>query len=496
MKKWLSLILCAVLMVSATAAFGETEITDLGYPIDFSEEPYEVRMVITIPASVPAQEQVDRIAEKISELTLRDLNMTLKLEILTYPQYFQTIPLELATREKLDIFATQYGDAAQYALNGYVVDLAPLLDTCGPHMLSTYTSDTIAKACSLNGFLVGMPAHKENNIQKSFIIRTDILEKYEIDPAGIKTLDDINAAFEKISAGEPDRWMLTAGKSMNVPILSDSSIGSGSGVCLMGTAEEPVAVNFYATEEYAAWLHQMREWYEKGWVNPAAATDEQAVLTFLMGQSISYLHGYAHPLTEPELEIVSGFDITLIPISEQLCTTASCAEISFSVSAGSPAPEKAVMMLDYLMTQPAAANLLNWGVEGVDYVVKDGIADFPEGMDATTVGYHFAQGWMIPNQFICTPWVTGPNAYADTVAYNAAAKESAALGFFFDPSNVMNELAAIGNVASEYVDALNTGSVDPDEYLPEFLQALDDAGMQTMIDEVQRQLDAFLAAKD
>ncbi len=493
MKKWLSVLLCFALLAAAVPAFGET--TDLGYPIDFSEEPYEVRMTLAIPAAAPAEEQVKRISEKVSELTLRDLNMTLKLEILTYPQYFQTIPLELATKEKLDIFAMQYGDGPQYALSGYVVDLNPLLDTYGPHMVGTYSSEATAKVCSVGDFLIGLPAHKENNIQKSLIIRTDMLEKYQIDPAGIKTLDDVNAAYETIAAGEPGLWMVTAGKSMNIPILSDNSIGVSSGACLMGVADEPVVTNLFATEEYASWLHLIRGWYEKGWVNPAAATDEQAVLTFLMGQSISYLHGYAHPLTESEIENVAGFDVTLIPLSDQLCTSASCAEISFAVSAGSKAPEKAVMMLDYLMTQPAAANLLVWGVEGEDYVEKDGLLDYPEGVDPTAV-YHFGQGWMIPNQFITTPWVsTGKDVYEQVIAYNANAKESVALGFNFDPAPVMNELAAIGNVQSEYFDALNTGSVDPDEYLPEFLQALDDAGMQTVLDEVQRQLDAFLDAK-
>lgn len=495
MKKWLSLILCAVMLLTTLTAFGE--MTALGYPVDFNEEPYEVRMVITIPASVPAKEQVDRIAEKISELTLKDLNMTLKLEILTYAQYFQTIPLELATREKLDLFVVSYEQAAQYALSGYVVDLAPLLDKYGPNIVSTYASEAVAKACSLNGFLVGMPAHKENCIQKSIIFRTDILEKYQIDPSSITDEASLNAAFATIAAGEPAMWVTTMGKDMDSLPIADHSVGVNSGVCLMGMAEQAVAENFYATEEFAAWLHMVREWNQKGWINPAAATDDQAILTFLMGQTASYLHNYAHPLTEAEIETACGFDVTLIPLSAPLSTSASSAAMNMSIATGSQAPEKAMMMLDYLMTQPAAANLLNWGVEGVDYVEKDGLLDFPEGKDATTVGYHFAQGWMIPNQFICTPWVTpGATVYSDVIAYNATAKESIALGFTFNPSNVLNELAAIGNVRSEYYNALNTGAVDPDEYLAEYLQALDDAGMQKVIDEVQSQLDAFMAAKN
>ena len=69
------------------------------------------------------------------------------------------------------------------------------------------------------------------------------------------------------------------------------------------------------------------------------------------------------------------------------------------------------------------------------------------------------------------------------------------MGFVLDNSNILTELAAVANVNEEYLNALNTGAVDPDVYLPMFLQAQEEAGMQTIIDEIQRQLDAFIASK-
>ena len=43
----------------------------------------------------------------------------------------------------------------------------------------------------------------------------------------------------------------------------------------------------------------------------------------------------------------------------------------------------------------------------------------------------------------------------------------------------------------EFGKALYTGSVDPDEYLPKLLEKLDDAGIQTVIDEMQKQVDVW-----
>lgn len=52
-------------------------------------------------------------------------------------------------------------------------------------------------------------------------------------------------------------------------------------------------------------------------------------------------------------------------------------------------------------------NLLNWGEEGVDYVVEDeenGIINYPDGVTADNVGYSYNCGWELPNQFIAYKW--------------------------------------------------------------------------------------------
>ena len=52
-----------------------------------------------------------------------------------------------------------------------------------------------------------------------------------------------------------------------------------------------------------------------------------------------------------------------------------------------------------------------------------------------------------------------------------------------------------GTVISQYNGALSSGSGDPEELLPQFLEALDDAGIDDVIAAKQEQLDAFLAEK-
>jgi putative aldouronate transport system substrate-binding protein len=78
---------------------------------------------------------------------------------------------------------------------------------------------------------------------------------------------------------------------------------------------------------------------------------------------------------------------------------------------------------------------------------------------------------------------------------NNSAVVSPLLGFSFDPEPVKSELAQCQAVMDEFKGGLFTGAVDPDVVLPQFLEKLEKAGAQKIVDEAQRQIDAWKASK-
>ena len=56
-------------------------------------------------------------------------------------------------------------------------------------------------------------------------------------------------------------------------------------------------------------------------------------------------------------------------------------------------------------------------------------------------------------------------------------------------------MAACDSVVEKYALALESGSVDVDTLLPEFIAELKAAGIDEVVQEAQRQLDEFLAQK-
>ena len=78
---------------------------------------------------------------------------------------------------------------------------------------------------------------------------------------------------------------------------------------------------------------------------------------------------------------------------------------------------------------------------------------------------------------------------------NDSAKLSPAFGFTLNTDNVKTEVTAITNVENQFKYGLIYGELDPEVYIPQFIEALEGAGINHVIAEAQTQLDAWAAAK-
>ena len=81
------------------------------------------------------------------------------------------------------------------------------------------------------------------------------------------------------------------------------------------------------------------------------------------------------------------------------------------------------------------------------------------------------------------------------LTFNKEGVKSKAFGFSYNTEPVSSELAALKNVQEKYRNSLETGSVDPEEYLPMYEEDLKKAGLDKLIAEKQKQLDEWLAGQ-
>ena len=159
-------------------------------------------------------------------------------------------------------------------------------------------------------------------------------------------------------------------------------------------------------------------------------------------------------------------------------------------------PEAAVKFLNLMYTDKEVVDLLNYGIEGSDYVVKDdGTYGYPKGYDSTNVGYHIDMTWLFGNQYLAGVWEgDDPESREISKEINAEASKSATFGFSADVSEFGTQIAAITSAVNEYAGTLQNGlAQDVDATLEEFLQKLNAAGIDQVADGVQAQLDAWIS---
>ena len=79
--------------------------------------------------------------------------------------------------------------------------------------------------------------------------------------------------------------------------------------------------------------------------------------------------------------------------------------------------------------------------------------------------------------------------------FNKEATKPCFYGFVFDSTPVQQQIAAVKTVEEQYAALVSCGATDVEPTLTEFREKLKKAGVQDIIDEVQKQYDAFKAKK-
>ena len=476
----------------SSAASGSTASNDEG-------DPYTVTLVL----QGSQQQDEERIEEKINEILEPELNAKLDIVVLPWASATQQLQLMLSGDEKIDLLYTNASTAVQYMHSGQIMDMSELIDKYGTNLKDIYGEDII-KSNNVDGFVYGVPNQIERGSIPAIFMRKDLVEKYNINTDDIKEPQDMEKVFETVQAGEPDMTMLYSINEGDTPLtrlFRGDSLGD-SNYCgvLMDQANSTTVENFFATDWFKDTTTMLYDWYKKGYISQDAGTNTENWRTVCKAGNLFSLFFAYHPGTPVEFQSSTGYEFEIVPFYDKpMINSSSYSNIIFSVAQNSENPDKAMQVLDYIYGSPEIMNLLNWGEEGTDYVVEDednGIINYPDGVTADNVGYSFNCGWELPNQFIAYKWDgSDPQLWDKMQEFNDSGIESKALGFIFDNSEYTNQVSALSNVVKQYSGALYSGSGDPEELIPQFLEALDDAGINDVIAAKQEQLDAFLADK-
>lgn len=391
-----------------------------------------------------------------------------------------------------------WNDYARNVSAGNLLDLTELLENY-PALKETVV-DTAWAGTKVNGRVYAIPHMKDIGYEVFWILNSNYFLKEkgfekdldisfnEIEPYLKAYKEDYPDDYPiKIPATGLTSWQNALADWLSMDILV------GLDWAAQGTDREHEVL---CALEIPAWQERLRtlhKWYELGYINPDAAElssvprAEAGVVQSGQGwfgaESV-----WANVIKEPVY--ISRYDGVYL-------STSSIRGSMTAVSAYSEHPAEALKLIELMNTDPWYRDTARYGIEGKHYIrnydgtvirTADGSANV--GVQAYAQG-HYTLGSLEASLFPEVP--TDTHQWEKTMASYANATLSAAMGFTPDLSSVTPECEAIKQVIEAYRPQLYTGTADPDELIPEMLESMKEAGLDKVIDEIQRQLDAFLA---
>jgi putative aldouronate transport system substrate-binding protein len=414
-----------------------------------------------------------------------------------FGDYNQRIPLVLASpSEPLDmmtLFPVAGMPFNSFIQQGQLRELSDLVANYGQGLVQAVGQRNI-DAAKMNGGIYGIPTIKDMAGGFGLIITQEYVDKYNIDLNTIKTLEDVGMVMARIKQAEPNFYPLAVSNTAdNCSIgIPHDTLGDDLGV-LVG--QERKVTNIYERPEYRQIAATLRSFYQAGYIPRDAAIKQEGEQDQLrLGTSIAHLTS-AKPGVEVEEESASGKKLSIVRINQPYTTTSVIAGVLTCIPNNSKHPEKAMQLMNLLYTDPVLVNLIDYGIEGAHYVKNsDSTIGYPPGITAETNAYGFSMGWQMGNQFLSHVWQGNPlDIWKQMKEFNDTAERSPAMGFTFDNTAVLSESAACMAVVDQY-RGIRTGSIDLSQ-LDEFNAKLKQAGIEKIIVEKQRQLDAWLAAQ-
>ncbi|HOO27013.1 MAG TPA: ABC transporter substrate-binding protein [Lachnospiraceae bacterium] len=479
---------------------------------------YHVEMQILTWGTVPTG--LEAVEQAINEVTEPEIGVTVTLNPVAAWDLASESSMAITSGEKMDLICIlPYGSGldsvANYTSKNMLTPLDDLYAEYGQDIAAHVDADVLSLGYQ-GGNLYAVPVNGILGVTPCFVARTDILDELgiSIDEDKVYSLDELEEMFDAYKETYGNGYYCVAafgGMDMYNMINRIDNLGTddSDGVLIgAGMDGDTTVVDKFETKEYEDFTYKMYEWYQKGFFSPDVTTiTDGTTLILAQGNYFGTFGGISPGIGFETMKAGCGYDLTIIKTAESYTTSGIASMCLWGIPVTSENPEKTMQFLNLLYQDREIGKdidtMLSIGLEGSDYEVVEevegskAIVKYPEGLDLNTVSWAFTapiygNQLTIPNY---EPLTT--DIYNEYETYNenvlAEGNKSCVFGYVYDSSNMSTQKAAVASVISQYQPILSCGSVDPAEALPEFIQALKDAGIDELVADNQAQLDAWIA---
>jgi putative aldouronate transport system substrate-binding protein len=450
----------------------------------------------------------DEVWKTISDyLKTKGLNVNFNISTIPFPEYKQKMLVMAASGDDWDLnFDGDWLSIFQMAAKGGYMSLNDLLPKYAPNLYKKYQDADTLQAATVNGQIIALPWTMEMN-QRVFVNwRSDLAKKAGInpEPGSIKTIEDVDKFVHELKKAYPDRKF---GRSGPLNLIEPKyELIDTAFHFLVFDVNDPLVklIPVEQTQAYREAVNLAKKWKDDGIINSdALVTKEDGALEWRNGKNIftATSHEWTYntiDFSEPGAEREGA---EMYPDKKQVNRKALANVVA--INKNSKNADKVLRFLDLIETDQKLYDLVQYGIEGKTYVLNGNKADYPAGMDGGSSNF---MEW--GSQFaFWKPQFMRPNpSYPDGFWQKEAdfAHEPTNIvnpldGLLLAEDNVKTETAKRDQLQDEFGKALEIGTIPKgstaDQALDAYIAKQKAAGLDKLVADAQRQVDAFLASR-
>jgi putative aldouronate transport system substrate-binding protein len=473
----------------------------------------EIEKVVTVTPGAPVKVEytypgggvpndLQEVQDAINAILVPRINVELVLNPVDWGTFGERMQLKMAAGEPCDVVfvAPWINNYYINVINGALYPLDDLLPEYAPGLYASIAPSTW-EAARVQGNIYAVINQQIWPKPWGVHVIESYADKYDLDLNTVNRFEDMEPFMQAVLDGEGGR--VTPYCKRGVPFYLQyhgfTEMGSGDGAGISAYYDDPTIVNVFESPEWQAHAQMNRRWYLS---NFTFKDDVPNIDETMKAQLCAFDSHVEKPNQGTDLKAKFGFDWIFKSLTNPLILDTGGATATMNgICATTSNPEAAMKVLEMLNTNKDVYRLLSYGIEGKHWVWVDkslDIISLPEGKVQSDLGYFPNTDWMFGNQFNA-PYRDEETARLDawelTRRLNNSATPHILLGYTFDSKPVENEIAQVTAVAAEFCAPVINGWVDFEGNYTTCVERTKAAGIDAIIAEAQRQVDAFMDAK-
>lgn len=453
------------------------------------------------------------INDEVNKLTEKDLNCTVKFNMLNWSDYMQRYNLLLSSGQPIDlIFTAEWLNYNQFAKKGAFMELDGLLPVYAPELLK-FVPDEYWNGVKVNNNIYTIPATWKEYVNPGFAYREDLRKKYDLPEPN--SLENIEAYLEGVSKNEPSLLLTSEQASDNgfgpyfsayeVLNIKYKWIDLNMPYGLTGDYDKPTEIReYWGSQDFIDDMKMFKRWSDKGFWSKSALSNRDSIHgVFAYGKAVAVLSGEnPNKFNDSYIKIKNMYpdrELSYYPYvrSTRLAKPVHPIHNGFAVPRTSQNADRAVMFYEKLVLDKTYNYLTEYGIEGKHYMIEDNQYYKMIG-DAKNNGFQreAINGWAWRNPDTMLFDKSFELVKEMFKEFDSYAKPDIFLGFVEDYSPYQAERAALFQVQSQYLVPLQAGFVDDvDEAVKVFMEKAKAAGLNKIQEEYAQQWKLYCSEK-